>query len=221
MSTIVGTRTSLSNLNTTHVDGLDVPIDPERFNELKHMLTSRVGLTSVQVYNWLCFWIFQIIPKIPKIYEMYDIDSSTPCFFMYRRVYDKIRTPSALMIFLFTFIKNNIPFNYIDHTSCFKKHSSHEVRLSTFQGLVEWSFEVYKRGDFIVGCSTSPLERDHLQSVFTSSSDPQYDHFQVKIKKAFHTCLEEIRDEVAFRPGNVSMLSARDDFYSSLYLCRV
>jgi hypothetical protein len=200
------------------VDGVYVPMDPERFGQLKHMLTSRVGLTSVQCYNWLCFWIFQIISKIPKIYEMYDIDSSTPCFFMYKRFYDKIRTPYALMFFLFTFIKNNIPLNYIDHTSWSQKQSSHEVRLSTFRGLVEWSFEVYRRGDFIVGCST-PLGHHNHHSIFTSSSDPQHDHFHVKIKKAFHTCLEEIRDEVAYRPGNVSMLSARDDFHSSLLLC--
>jgi hypothetical protein len=127
------------------------------------------------------------------------------------------------MFFLFTFIKNNIhskrytDLNY-DHRKCFEKQSLHKVRLSTFGGLVKWSLEVYKRGDFIVGCSTPHLARSH--SIFTSSSDPQHDHFHVKIKKAFHTCLEEIRDEVAYRPGNVSMLSARDDFHSSLLLCR-
>lgn len=206
-------------LNTTHVYGVDVPMDPERFSELKNMVTSRVGLTSVQFYNWVCFWIFQIIPK------RHHTDSSTPIFFMYRRLYDKLRTPYALMFFLFTFIKNNIhtkayaDLNYIDHKSCFAKHSSHEVRLSTFGALVKWSLQVYTRGDFMTECRT-PLGRHRHHSIFTSSSDPQHDQFHTMMKNAFHTCLTEIRNEVAYRPGNVSMLNARDNFQSSLLLCR-
>ena len=199
-------------LNTSWLFDLKVPLDPERFTTMKTILHRECGLSTAQIYNWLSFWIHDVISK------RFSYDVSTPYFFHYRSstLQDKIRTPYSFMGFLYTFLKNkefqkrftDFNFRWGDKPS-FERVSDDVVCIRTVKALVKWSLEVYKHDGYIIQCRTN--YRKYI-SMFTRSSHQDYDCFSRRLKKQFDVCLHQIREEVAYRPGMVGMLSTQEEF---------
>lgn len=200
-------------LNTTSLYDLSVPIDPERFHQMVQMMKHECHMSMIQIYNWFSFWIHDIFPK------RYSYTSSTPMFYLFRH-FDEIKTPYSFFSFLWTFItkreftKRYTDFTYDDHKQCFVKTSSTTVRIRTLKSLIRWSLEVYSRDMYITHCQTSFKRKS---SVFTVSSEcTTYDRYRQYVKTTFDKCVDEINNEVAYRPHKAGMISARDDFNSNL-----
>lgn len=200
-------------LNTTTFCDLDVPLDVERFIRMKTILQEECGMSHEQMYNWLSFWIHDIIPK------RYDHDVSTPIFFrfMYRNhLVSKTQTPYSFMSFLYDFVntkcflKKYREFMY-NNKPCFLVVSNDSVQIRSLKALVKWSIDVYSHNQYIIRCETS-VKRRRCYSVFWTSGDTRYDRSVRRWKEHFRTCVTQIRDEVAFRPGKVGMCDARQDF---------
>lgn len=197
-------------LNTTSFYDLEVPIDPERFLELTRMLKDECRMSSVKMYNWLSFWMYDIFPK------RYSYGLDVPMFFRCRRLYDKIQTNYAFMSLLFDFVKRKKfimkyeEFDYDDKAS-FVNLSHDSVNIRTLLSLVKWSIIIYSQNKYIIECQTS---KKHCFSVFTYSSHQDHDRFRNMHKQQFDTCVSQIRDEVAYRPGKTGMVDACDHFQS-------
>jgi len=180
-------------LNTTSFYDLKVPIDPERFSELKRILQDECQLSTAQMYNWLSFWMHDIFPK------RYSYDTMTPVFFEYRQytLSDKIRTNYAFMSFLFDLLKTKTnkkkykELNYGNKASFeIDPSNADRVKIRTLKALLKWSIEVYRQDTYIIGCETS---KKHCYSVFTYSSHDDHDRFRKYWKQRFDTCTSKIR----------------------------
>lgn len=199
-------------LNTTSFYDLAVPIDGERFGHMQNILRDDCGMSTIQIYNWLAYWIHDIIPK------RYSCDSSTPIFYrLYRRyITIKISTPYSFMSFLYEFVSNKHfkkqykEFRY-DTKPSLVNVSDNSVKIRTVKALFKWSIDIYSHNRYIVRCETC-LKKGHCGSMFWSSSDIIYDRFSQQWKNRFEACLSQIQNEVAYRPGKIGMMCARDDF---------
>jgi hypothetical protein len=98
-----------------------------------------------------------------------------------------------------------------DMKPSFVKISDNSVKIRTIKALIKWSLDVYAHNQYIIKCETS-TKRGRFHSVFWTSSDTQYDRSVQKWKEMFQTCVAQIENEVAYRPGKVGMCDARDDF---------
>lgn len=199
-------------LNTTTFFDLDVPLDVERFLHMKRVLQEECRMSDTQIYNWLSFWMRDVIPK------RYSHDLSTPIFFSYcvYSLRQKIDTPYSFMSFLYEFVhKKHFKKGYgefmYDQKASFVKVSHDSVKIRTVKALIKWSIDVYSHNSFIIRCETC-VKKGRCSSVFWHSSDAQYDRSLQQWKKRFKACITQIRDEVAYRPGKVGMCDARNDF---------
>lgn len=201
-------------LNTTSFHDLQIPIDPERFVELTHTLKDECQMSRAQVYNWLSFWVLDVFTK------RFSYDSTTPVFFQYCHysLSDKIRTPFSFMSFLFDLLKKKThqkkyeELKYGSKASLVIDSSNPErVRIRTLKALLKWSIEIYRKEKYIIGCET---HMKHRYSVFTSASHDDHDRFRKYWKQQWDVCISQVRDEVAYRPGNIGMMCASDDFHT-------
>lgn len=201
-------------LNTTSFYDLEIPIDPERFGQLTCMLRDECQMSIAQVYNWLSFWVHDVFSK------MFSYGPTTPIFFQYHQytLSDKIRSPFSFMSFLFDLLnikthkKKYKELNYGSKAS-FEIYPSNtdRVKIRTLKALLKWSIDVYRHDKYIIGCETHVK---HCYSLFTSSCDDDHDRFKKYWKRQYDASVSRIRDEVAYRPGKIGMMSACDDFHT-------
>lgn len=203
-------------LNTTSFLDIKVPIDVERFMSMKNILRDECHMTKDQVYNWLSFWLYDILPK--------RYSHQRPIFFYYYRssFYNQISTPYSFLSFLYNFVsKRQFKKKYgelaYDTKPSFLKISDDRVQIRTLKALFKWSIEVYSQNRYIIDFDTQ-MNRRKSFTVFRCSSDSQHDRSSRRWKQIFDTCVVQIRDEVAFRPGKIGMTSACEHFQHSLLL---
>jgi hypothetical protein len=201
-------------LNTTSFYDLEIPIDPERFVQLTRTLKDECQLSTAQIYNWLSFWIHDVFPR------RFSHDTTTPVFFQFRQytLSDKIRTPFSFMSFLLDLLKIKIhkkkykELNYRSKAPFeIDPSNADRVKIRTLKALLKWSIEIYRHDKYIVGCETHVK---HCYSLFTSSCDDDHDRFKKYWKRQYDASVSLVRDEVAYRPGNIGMMSACDDFHT-------
>lgn len=199
-------------LNTTVFYDLHVPIDPERFSEMKHVLMHECRLSMIQIYNWLSFWLHDVFPK------RFSYEETTPIFFHYTDtwIYEYTQTSYRFMFLLYDFLKKKtFQKIYIDlrynHKPAFVVHSRDSVCIRTIMALMKWSLEVYGTDRYITSCQTQMRK---YYTVFTTSYDETHDCFSRYWKKMFDVCVSQVRDEVAYRPGMAGMIDAQDDFHA-------
>lgn len=199
--------TKCQELNTSDFYGLKVPLCPEDMTAL-YEIFAKEGWKVPQVYQWVHFWIREygkyVDCRIKKFVFWHYMDQSVHKFFRY----------------LFDFVKavtNHDRGPYIsyhwDIRPNFIVDGPRSAKVKMPDAALKLSMEVYGRGEEFHEMESVVRKRLEYTKVSWGPMCSLYEErLEQQSRKIFRGVLEDIDNEVAFRPGRVGMEEACEDF---------
>lgn len=204
-------------LNTTTYEGLEVPICPEDFMEMKRIVfEADRGWTPTRWFAWLDLWITILENRRTGRGER-------AVFFDYAKfsVCSSYSTPHRFFRYILEFIQKK----RWSQASCdwgrspqgtvrpLALHlSDTETAVRSGDAMLRWTLLMYAQGRSVRSMHT---DRNHRRRGrwtrlrWTSLDEtPILDRMCLPWMSLYSTCMASIRDEVAFRPGMVEMIRA-------------
>lgn len=221
-------------LNTSDYYGMDVPLNPEDFETMKKIFLKDQGWTENNFYSWLEFWIKTLENK------RWTGDYTKEFVFLrYRKFFYK--STHQIFYYIFQFItskkvflidpENRKPLPVDVNGGVIKKpHQGQKtlkdcVAIITGDAMIRLSYHLYKKSGRVVSYLTN-INNTYTVVHYTYKKDPRRDtlSFIQKIsqirkkmlnKRIFQYTIDEINNEVKFRPGMCGMEDCHISFMAS------
>lgn len=192
-------------LNTTDYLGLSVPLCPEDFMFLQKMVSQHLQWNDLIFYGWLEFWITE--------YTKYRYNYSRQLKFWN---FKKFRYMSLHQFFryLFQYIKE---YRY-KYTSFYKmkpmmrKVSDQSAHVRSGDAVIKLSIEIFQENQQISDIKRTKNRKWDCISWIPIDYDAIFKKMLNLIKPNFDLCVDQIKNEVAFRPGKWKMQEAEKHF---------
>lgn len=212
-------------LNTSFFHDVEVPLNPEDWSALKQCFLHKYKWTEKNFYHWLCFWI-KVTDRRDLIFFFYQwtpLYSSDPYTFFYY-IFQFIADGKILQPDPERYAPRFLDMNggLIKGPIRGQRTISNCVAINTCYALLRLSFRVYGKG----GRITKTFTRYGKYSVieFTDTNDdPRNDRFHIhqqvehrqertRWKRVFQYTIDQINEEVRFRPGMCGMQDCMSSF---------
>ena len=191
---------------------MEVPICKEDFSTMKKILFSlNKGWNDYNFYGWLKFWIDEITTFRYRNYRRSLV------FWQYDKfsVFSSTNSPHKFFRYLFRYIESMDFLNnyrkYRDNRPTFKKIDKNNAKIKSGDSMIKLSLQIY-----LYNCEIKSIQTEKKWSwiEWGDADISRFESFlQVPARKNFLLCIHEIKNEVAYRPGNKGMMEAQDDYY--------
>lgn len=200
-----------SVINTCRFYDLDVPLHAAYFRELRTTLVVVHQWGEKCFYDWLCFWM-------REFYMRMSVHSSRSLvFFEYDRYYRMSR--HCFFYYLYDLIVTGAVFS--EHGIEYRDGDS--ALITTGDAMVRLSYEIYRAGGRVTGVRTDFLRKSII--VFTDEEDARQDRYHIyrkhieisqrrRWKDIFRAVVQQIDEEVRYRPGMCGMQECMSSFLS-------
>jgi hypothetical protein len=221
-------------LNTSVFHGLEVPLNPDDWGRLKAFLMVQQKWSERQVYRWLQFWT-------QALDHRWDEDGKRKLIF-FRHTRFVFLGNHRIFRYMAKYLwegkvlvddpwerKGLFP---VDHNGGAIRRPTKPpqknirtdcVAITTSPALFRFTFQLYGKGGRV-----TRTETDHRKSIvyFTHKEDPRQDRFafstritnlreKERWKRVFRHTVDEIQNEVRFRPGMCGMEECMSSFFAS------
>lgn len=220
-------------LNTSFFYDLEVPLNSEDWTVLKKIFLVQYKWSEKNFYHWLSFWI--------NVEQNRHNDRKGLVFFNWSKFFRHNRNAYTFFYYLFKFIsEGKVLKPYIDkyaprsidmNDGIMKgpirgqRVKENCVAINTCDTMIRLTFQIYGKGGRITNIKT----QYHKYSVieYTYQDDTRCDKFSIHQKKekmeerrrwkrVFQYTIDQINEEVRFRPGMCGMEDCMSSFVSSL-----
>jgi len=201
-----------ATLNTTDYFELQVPLCSEDFKTLKKILFEKFQFNDCIFYAWLVFWIDE--------YVKYRYDYSRQLIFW---KYPKFKGMTLYNFFryIFDYIKDSrfIYKSFYKLKPGIKIISDTCADIRCCDAMIKLSIKVYQNNKEI----SEILQTKKWNRIIWKSLDHNITlkKIQTSFQSIFNLCLDEIKNEVAYRPGKCKMLQSQEDFINQILLAQL
>lgn len=212
-------------LNTSFFYNLEVPLNQEDWSVLKKCFLHKHKWTEKNFHDWLCFWIHVANQHNLIFFKWRTFSRSNPYTFFYR-LFQFITSGQVLLLDQERFAPRFVDMNggLLRGPVRGQRTRPNCVAINTCHALLRFSFRIYRKGGRITRTSTRPFERYSLIE-YVDVDDPRNDRFHIhkkvgefqertRWKRVFQYTIDQINEEVRFRPGMCGMHDCMTSFSS-------
>lgn len=217
-------------LNTSSFHDLEIPLNPDDFYTWKQFFLKEHKWTEENLYNWFSFWIRQIKNRYSNEEEL--------IFFSYNKFYYMSLYSFFYYLFQFTtsgkvFLKD--PLNThplpvdmnggaIRKKNQDRKRKPNHVAIITGDAMIRFTYKLYKEGGRVKSVYTGFTRKSVIgftydntdQSTFVLQQQKSMREETQRWKRVFQYTIDEINNEVRFRPGMCGMEECHASFLQAV-----
>jgi len=199
-------------LNTTEYLGLSVPLCREDFISLRQYVFEICGWNEINLYEWIEFWIEE--------FQKYRYDYKRGFVFW---KYEKFKYMTLFKFFRYLFYyvikKNNrsIYGSYLYKEKPMERRISEKIaEIRSGNAMIKLSMDIYHNSNKIINIIRTKNHK--WNRIYWENNDHKdtFQKIQTPYRSIFDDCINEIKNEVAFRPGKWKMLEAESHFCNLL-----
>lgn len=218
-------------LNTSAFHDLEIPLNPEDFHTWKQFFKKQKW-TEENLYNWFLFWLEQVENRWSSMFSYQRL-----IFFSYEKF---IRMSKYnFFYYLFKFITSEKVFwkdppgrqplpvdmngGAIRRPDKNQKVKPNHVAVITGDAMFRFTYQLYKEGGSVKSIWTGLSDKsvieytyDHDGSVFHLKQQQNMAEETKRWKRVFQYTIDEINEEVRFRPGMCGMEECRMSFLQAV-----